>query len=314
MAQIIEAIKFEDLMNEANTQYSVNRGLHLNSSEWQSYVDLKDLNIFNFIVTGTIATRTYSAHTKKNYYQGFKNTDFKKIELIAFYLFICKINNQIISDFLAKVMHLSNWRIHCNCDSFLYWGWKYKLTKLNSVLGPGESRKPKRNNVNLMNEDNIVCKHLWVTINKLSDNMSLFISKLIPYYKKMYGFSKNYNENDLLKSIGSKGFKKAYTDCKIVLASMDIEVRNLFDKVTRRQSTIILKKLEEMELNNKSVKVDKTSKPKKEYSDEEKAERNRIANEKRQETLQKKKTLDEKFKSMQNDNLEKEAREQIEKV
>ena len=307
MTKILEAVQFNKLMDEANLQYSVDRGFHLNSSAWEGYINLKDVNIFNFLVTGIISTRTYSSHSGKNYYQGFKNTDFKKIELLAFYLFLCKLNPNIIKQFLAQTMTLCNWKVYCNCESFLYWGWKYKLTRLNSVLGPGESRRPKKNNVGLMKQNNIVCKHLWQVINTLDENMELFLENLIPYYKKMYGFSKNGSEDMLLKQIGATGFRKAYEDCKNVLFKMDRRIGIVFDSITKRQSTIILKKLEEIKNKKESVK-EKVPEEKKEvepktYSKEELIEKNRLMKEKREKTLQEKKEREEKFKSMQNDEL-----------
>lgn len=50
----------------------------------------------------------------------------------------------------------------------------------------------------------------------------------------------------LLKQIGATGFRKAYEDCKNVLFKMDRRIGIAFDSITKRQSTIILKKLEEM--------------------------------------------------------------------
>ena len=62
-----------------------------------------------------------------------------------------------------------------------------------------------------MKQNNIVCKHLWQVINTLDENMELFLENLIPYYKKMYGFSKNGSEDMLLKQIGATGFRKTTT-------------------------------------------------------------------------------------------------------
>lgn len=51
-------------------------------------------------------------------------------------------------------------QLHCTCPSFLYHGYQYMLTVLDSSIYP-EDRRPKRNNPQ---ERGIVCKHLNRTL------------------------------------------------------------------------------------------------------------------------------------------------------
>jgi hypothetical protein len=48
-------------------------------------------------------------------------------------------------------------KVECNCPAFLYWGYRYIMTQLDSVVGRKEKRLPKIRNPNL---DGTVCKHL----------------------------------------------------------------------------------------------------------------------------------------------------------
>jgi len=48
-------------------------------------------------------------------------------------------------------------KVDCGCPSFLYYGYRYILTQLDSVVGKKEKRIPKIRNPNL---EGTVCKHL----------------------------------------------------------------------------------------------------------------------------------------------------------
>ena len=48
-------------------------------------------------------------------------------------------------------------QVECSCPSFKYWGFRYIMTQLDSVLGKKEKRMPKVRNPKL---DGTVCKHL----------------------------------------------------------------------------------------------------------------------------------------------------------
>ena len=63
----------------------------------------------------------------------------------------------------------------CNCPSFLYHGYRYILTQLDTVLGKKESRLPKVRNPNL---EGVVCKHLDNALSVLPFVVSDIVKKL----------------------------------------------------------------------------------------------------------------------------------------
>lgn len=61
------------------------------------------------------------------------------------------------------LLWVGNVRLHCTCPSFLYWGYQYICTVLDSAIYP-EERYPRIRNPK---ERGIVCKHLNVTLRVL---------------------------------------------------------------------------------------------------------------------------------------------------
>ena len=98
MKNILLSAKLDYLLNYAKKQYSVRRGLHLNSKDWESYVDVKSAMFYTFLTNGTIKFMTKSKISGKSYNQYVKFVDFKKFEPALLLLFLIdtpddKINN-----------------------------------------------------------------------------------------------------------------------------------------------------------------------------------------------------------------------------
>lgn len=80
-----------------------------------------------------------------------------------------------------KIMNEVNMKVRCSDKSFVYWGYAYILTRANSIYGPGETRKPKRNNVRLKG---VVCKHIGVVFGQFPLYVGTMANYLWKYYRK----------------------------------------------------------------------------------------------------------------------------------
>lgn len=58
-------------------------------------------------------------------------------------------------------------KVYCNCEAFLYWGWKYITSELEVIIGEPEKRSPTIRNPDMKGT---VCKHLHQVLRVLPFN------------------------------------------------------------------------------------------------------------------------------------------------
>lgn len=87
-----------------------------------------------------------------------------------------------VSDFM-KLLTMKGFRIHCSCESWLYYAFQYMATQGNYEVEP-ETRAPKRNNTTLSGS---LCKHLVGVVYNIYNNrqMQESVSKDIDNYLRM---------------------------------------------------------------------------------------------------------------------------------
>lgn len=205
MDNIIISEKLIYLTKESKIQYSQSKGLHLNSKDWESYINVNPANLYSFLVNGTIRFSTKSVHNNMKYEQIIKLMAYKEIEPSIFIMMFLGVNDDLILKFFAKFLSLTEAKVYCSCDAFRYFGYYYILTKKNSAYGPGESRKPKVKNPK---EEGIVCKHLWQVLLELDPFISSLGRDLLPYYRRSFGITYDPTLETLKKKIRREGFIK----------------------------------------------------------------------------------------------------------
>lgn len=230
MKKIVLSAKFETFIDESNLQFSESKGLHLNSSDWKPYIKMKHPDIFKFVSSGLLVSYTNSEISKKTYQQGYRNTEYRTILLAGFYLSLIGVSNDKITDFLTKLMKKTNWRIRCNCPAMVFWGFNYILTKENSILGPGESRKPVKRNPHL---DGICCKHLWVSLNYLHQKMEEIVKNILLTIRNFYGVQSEHGRQQVLKKVKITGLKKLLNDVKTAIIKIDKSLSPEFDNISK---------------------------------------------------------------------------------
>jgi len=122
MKNILLSAKLDYLLNYAKKQYSVRRGLHLNSKDWESYVDVKSAMFYTFLTNGTIKFMTKSKISGKSYNQYVKFVDFKKFEPALLLLFLIDTPDDKINNFLKTFLQYGEVKLFCEDPSFLYFG------------------------------------------------------------------------------------------------------------------------------------------------------------------------------------------------
>lgn len=230
--QIVLSAKIDYLQSYANTQFAVRKGLKLNSRDWEVYVDVKKKVFYNFLRNGTIFFSTKSSISGQTYEQPVKLKNFKQIESLLFILFICKVPDNQISEFLKVYMSAEDVNIRCSCEAFSKWGPHYNLTKINSIYGPGESRPPVvRDKVNI----NLVCKHLWVVLNDYVRQVSAFSVGLIPYYKRFFNVQSPTGAERIKRQMSNKQLKKLFEQSFVDLNKINNpELSKLYDELFKK--------------------------------------------------------------------------------
>lgn len=124
-----------------------------------------DDNIMQFDVT---------AYSRSNKY--YRN----QIELVDY--------NQVLKDSSLKVNEAArlllwggNLKLHCTCPSFVYWGFQYMLTQLDTSIYP-ENRPPNKRNPK---QRGIVCKHMRKTLQVFPFYLGTIASQLSADRRKL---------------------------------------------------------------------------------------------------------------------------------
>ncbi len=230
MSNVVLSAKLDYLLNYAKKQYGVRRGLHLNSKDWESYVDVKSAMFYTFLTNGTIQFLTKSKLSGKSYKQFVKFVDFKKFEPALLLLFLIDTPEDKINNFLRTFLQYGEVKIFCPCHSFLYWGSKYNLTRIKSCYGPGENRPP---DIRDPSRSFLVCKHLWLVLERFEKSISEFIKELLPYYRAAFGLQSPTGLERLKKNLGDKGLKRVIEEVvKNINKLKSDEVKKLFNELT----------------------------------------------------------------------------------
>ena len=230
MKNILLSAKLDYLLNYAKKQYSVRRGLHLNSKDWESYVDVKSAMFYTFLTNGTIKFMTKSKISGKSYNQYVKFVDFKKFEPALLLLFLIDTPDDKINNFLKTFLQYGEVKLFCEDPSFLYFGAKYNLTQIKSCYGPGENRPP---DIRDPSRNFLVCKHLWLVLERFEKNITEFIRELLPYYRAAFGLQSPTGLERLKKNLGDRGLKRVIEEAiKNINKLKSDEVKKLFNELT----------------------------------------------------------------------------------
>ncbi len=87
---VVLAAKIDYLTKYANRQFNENKGLKLNSKDWQSFIRVKNKDFYSFLRNGTIVFSTVSAISGKTYQQPIKLKILKELKLFYFCCFYAK--------------------------------------------------------------------------------------------------------------------------------------------------------------------------------------------------------------------------------
>ena len=230
MNNTLLSAKLDYLLNYAKKQYSVRKGLHLNSKDWESYVDVKSAMFYTFLTNGTVQFLTKSKLSGKSYKQYVKFVDFKKFEPALLLLFLIDTPEDKINNFLKTFLQYGEVKLFCEDPSFLFWGSKYNLTQIKSCYGPGENRPP---DIRDPLRNFLVCKHLWLVLDKFEKSITEFIKELLPYYKAAFGLHSPTGLKRLKKNLGDKGLKRVIEEAiKNINKLKSDEVKKLFKDLT----------------------------------------------------------------------------------
>ena len=179
MKHVLIAEKMNYLINYAKNQFNDSKGLHLNSADWKSFITLGTPLYYSFLINGIIKYNTKSSISGKRYEQIIKLSDYKKMEAPLLLLFLLETDEQTIIDYISLFLTVSEAKLYCPCDAFLYFGSHYNLSELDSIYGPPETRFPK---IRDPKNNNIVCKHLWIVLSNYPKQIHDFAKNMIPYY------------------------------------------------------------------------------------------------------------------------------------
>ncbi len=230
MSNTLLSAKLDYLLNYAKKQYSVRKGLHLNSKDWESYVDVKSAMFYTFLTNGTVQFLTKSKLSGKSYKQYVKFVDFKKFEPALLLLFLIDTPEDKINNFLKTFLQYGEVKLFCEDPSFLFWGSKYNLTQIKSCYGPGENRPP---DIRDPSRNFLVCKHLWLVLERFEKNITEFIRELLPYYRAAFGLQSPTGLERLKKNLGDRGLKRVIEEAiKNINKLKSDEVKKLFNELT----------------------------------------------------------------------------------
>jgi hypothetical protein len=230
---VLAAAEVEFLIEYAKNQYAKAFGLHLNSSDWKPYIRVGNPMFYNFLINGIIQFSTRTDISGKKYIQIIQLSNYKRIEPALLLMFLLKVPESDIANFLATFLKYTNCRIKCSCDAFKFWGVSYNLTKLDAIYGPGEMRAP---DIRDKERNNLVCKHLWVVLETYEKQIKYFSNGLLPYYKRIFGLVSPTGITRLNEKIGTAGLKQLVINAteNIIKTNKD-ELLNMFDVLTKNK-------------------------------------------------------------------------------
>ena len=281
MKHILIAEKMQYLIEYSKNQFNQNKGLHLNSADWKSFITLGTPLYYSFLINGIIKYNTKSSISGKRYEQIIKLSDYKKMEAPLLLLFLLETDEQTIIDYISLFLTVSEAKLYCPCDAFLYFGSHYNLSELDSIYGPPETRFPK---IRDPKNNNIVCKHLWIVLSNYPKQIHDFAKNMIPYYKRYFGITSPTGIERTKKQLGIKGIKQV-----VIQATKDL------NKLGNKELLDIYNKLTEGKLN--------------EIYNKEQNEKLKLEEDKRNEQLEKERLEQEKIEQQ-----EKLKQEELEKA
>lgn len=230
MKRALLSAKLDYLLDYAKKQYSVRRGLRLNSKDWESFVSVRSAVYYSFLINGTVKFTTKSKISGKTYEQYVKLVNFKRVEPALLLLFLIDTPEDQVVEFLNSFLLSGEAKLSCQCASYIYHGAKYNLTKLKSCYGPGEIRPP---DVRDPLRKFLVCKHLWLVLVNFEKHVTEFAKGLLPYYKRAFGLASPTGLERLKKNLGDSGLKRVVEEAvRNTNALKSDQVKRLFDKLT----------------------------------------------------------------------------------
>lgn len=116
--QHILSAKMNFLVDYATNQFAEANGLHLNSNDWKPYIRISPVLLFDFIRHGHIEFKTRTTLSKKSYSQIIKMTEHKKIESTLIILFLLKLQDKDVINFISEFLMTSNAKLRCVCPAF----------------------------------------------------------------------------------------------------------------------------------------------------------------------------------------------------
>lgn len=293
---VLIAAKIDYLVDYAKKQFKDYKGLHLNSKDWEAFINIGTAQFYSFIVNGVIKFYTTTSISGKRYDQIFKFTQFKLIEPVILLLFLTGQDIEKIIDYTAKFLSLTEVKLFCPCKAFQFYGPHYNLTKIKSAFGPGEIRPP---DIRDPKRNNLVCKHLWIVLRMYEKYIREFAKGMIPYYKRQFGINSPTGVQRLKKNLGMKGFKKIVQQAILNLHKInDTELLSLFNTLTENRlkdlltTNIEIPSIPKEELNKTPEQIKEEAE--KELEEEEKAELIDPEEEKKEEKVEEKEKEEEK--------------------
>ena len=298
MKHILIAEKMNYLINYAKNQFNDSKGLHLNSADWKSFITLGTPLYYSFLINGIIKYNTKSSISGKRYEQIIKLSDYKKMEAPLLLLFLLETDEQTIIDYISLFLTVSEAKLYCPCDAFLYFGSHYNLSELDSIYGPPETRFPK---IRDPKNNNIVCKHLWIVLSNYPKQIHDFAKNMIPYYKRYFGITSPTGVERTKKQLGIKGIKQV-----VMQGTKDL------NKLGNKELLDIYNKLTEGKLNEIYNKEQNEKLKLEEARRNEQLEKERLEQEKIEQQEKLKQEEMKKQEELEKAKLEKEQQEKIE--
>jgi len=229
---VITAARIDYLVDYAKKQFKDYKGLHLNSKDWEAFINIGTAQFYSFIVNGVIKFYTTTSISGKRYDQIFKFTQFKLVEPVILLLFLTGQDIEKIIDYTAKFLSLTEVKLFCPCPAFCL----EENTNIDLLDGRilsikeiyKEHLKGKTHYVYSINKDNDPTVNkinkVWISgeVNELIkitlDNDFFVITTPEHYYIKRDGtnvMAKDLNINDSLMPIYFNNDKNGYKQIKM---------------------------------------------------------------------------------------------------